>query len=99
MQHLAHLSLFQDISQWLPSLPGRARTSSKGYPNTLNEVKCRTSKYTSSFFPNCVKAWNDIEENIRNCDTIISKYKRKLLILVELNTFSNLGWVQVYEVP
>ena len=35
-----------------------------------NEVKCRTSKYMNSFFPNCVKAWNNIDENIQNCDTI-----------------------------
>ena len=25
-------------------------------PNTRNEVKCRTSKYMNSFFPNCVEA-------------------------------------------
>ena len=70
------------------------------------EVKCRTSKYMNSFFPNGVKGWNNIDENIRNCDTL-SKYKRKIfllyvlandpfsgfMILVELNTFSNLGWV------
>ena len=44
--------------------------------NTLNEVKCRTRKYMNSFFPNCIEAWNNIDEILRNCDTI-SKYKRK----------------------
>ena len=39
-------------------------------PSILCEIKCRTSKYMNSFFPNCVRSWNNIGDELRNNEKI-----------------------------
>ena len=35
----------------------------------------------SSFFPNCVKFWNNLSDELRNCDSI-SKFKRSIFSIL-----------------
>ena len=48
-------------------------------PNPLHEIKCRTNNYMNSFFPNCVKSWYNIGDQLRNSVTL-SKFKIVSLI-------------------
>ena len=43
----------------------------------LNEMKCRTCKFSNSFYPDCVSLWNDTSDNIRNI-TSVTKFKSTL---------------------
>ena len=36
----------------------------------LHEIKFHTSKYMNSFFPNCVKSWNTIGDELHSRKTI-----------------------------
>ena len=49
--------------------PLREHTYSYQSPNTLHLIKCCTNKYMNSFFPSCTKIWNDIGDDLGNCDT------------------------------
>ena len=31
--------------------------------NTLHEIRCKTSRYTNSFFPDAINSWNNIIKN------------------------------------
>ena len=50
-------------------------------PKVLLEFECRTSKYMNSFFPHCVKMWNDIGEELRNCVSL-SKFNKALMSFI-----------------
>ena len=40
-------------------------------------MKCRTCKFSNSFYPDCVSLWNDTSDNIRNI-TSVTKFKSTL---------------------
>ena len=44
----------------------------------LHEIRCRTCKYSNSFYPDSVSLWNDTNDDIRN-STSLSKFKSNLL--------------------
>ena len=67
--------LYEHIPQLRIPIYGQRR------PKTLHEIKCRTAKYTNSFFPNCVKAWNNMCDEIRNSDSLMI-FKTKLFSLI-----------------
>ena len=50
-------------------------------PRVFREIFCRTDKYMNSFFPNSVKSWNNIDNSIRNSETI-GIFKKKLYSLI-----------------
>ena len=50
-------------------------------PTIFHEIKCRTSKYMHSFFPSCVKSWNNISNDIRN-SVSLCKFKSNLFSLI-----------------
>ena len=50
-------------------------------PKVLREINCRTNKYMNSFFPHCVKMWNDIGNEVRNCVSL-STFKNKIFSLI-----------------
>ena len=51
------------------------------HSNVFHDIKCRTSKYMQSFFPDCVKAWNKIDDEIRNSDSL-GIFKERLFTLI-----------------
>ena len=50
-------------------------------PKVLLEINCRTSKYMNSFFPHCVKVWNDIGDELRNCVSLCT-FQKSLVSLI-----------------
>ena len=49
--------------------------------NVLTAMRCRTTRYQNSFFPECTKAWNNIGVEFRSIDSL-SKFKKSLLCLI-----------------
>ena len=41
----------------------------------LNEMKCRTCKFSNSFYPDSVSLWNDTSDNIRNITSVTTRPK------------------------
>ena len=58
-------------------LPIYGQLVSRGF----HEIRCRTGKYMTSFFPHTVKTWNLIGEDFRSLDSL-SKFKSSLLSLI-----------------
>ena len=38
--------------------------------NTFHEIRCRSSRYMSSFFPNAINAWNNVITHFENIPSI-----------------------------
>ena len=53
----------------------------RGGANVYESNVERTIRFTSTYFQNCIKEWNQLDESIRSCQTI-SELKRKLIQLV-----------------
>ena len=49
-------------------------------PNIFREIRCRTTKYSNSFFPNSIKSWNIFLTNFENFPSF-TEFKRFLLTL------------------
>ena len=67
--------LYEHIPQIRIPIYGQRR------PKILHEIKCRTAKYMNSFFPNCVKSWNNMSDEIRYSDSLMI-FKTKLISLI-----------------
>ena len=38
-----------------------------GHPNTFHEIRCKTSRYKNSFFPDAINLWNNINYKFPKC--------------------------------
>ena len=43
---------------------------SQHYNNTFHEIRCRSSRYTSSFFPDAITSWNNVITHFDNIPSI-----------------------------
>ena len=46
-------------------------------PDILSEVRAKTNRYSNSFYPYCIKAWNNLDPAIRCLPTISPSKKTK----------------------
>ena len=67
------------LYEHIPSL--RIPIYGNSSPNIIHEIRCRTRKYMNSFFPNCVKSWNNIDDELRNSEAL-DRFKSNLLSLI-----------------
>ena len=58
--------------------------------NTFHEIKCKTSRYKNSFFPDAINSWNNIITNFQNVPTFTS-LKAHILSLIRPKTRSTFG--------
>ena len=49
--------------------------------NVIHEIKCRTNRYSGSFYPHSVKCWNDIGPELREASSL-SIFKANILKLI-----------------
>jgi len=49
--------------------------------NVLNEIRCNSSRYRNSFYPDSIKSWNLIGPELRNSQTILT-FKKHVLALI-----------------
>ena len=49
--------------------------------NSYYEIYCRTTRYMNSFFPDCIKKWNAIGNEIKACSSL-GIFKRNILALI-----------------
>ena len=54
----------------LPQPTGSQHTYATRNINNLKHIKCRTSRYRSSFLPSTILAWNKLTSNIKESITI-----------------------------
>ena len=59
------------LSDKLP--PIRRLLSRLGNTNTFHEIRCKTSRYMNSFFPDAIISWNNIITNFQNLPPFISR--------------------------
>ena len=52
-----------------------------GNTNTFHEIRCKTSRYKNSFFPDAIISWNNIITNFQNLPPFIS-LKSHILSLI-----------------
>ena len=45
-------------------------SQNNNYNNTFHEIKCRSSRYMNSFFPNAITAWNNVITHFDNIPSI-----------------------------
>ena len=50
-------------------------------PNIFPEVRAKTNRYSNSFYPYCIKAWNNLDPAIR-CLPTISQFKKAVVQLI-----------------
>ena len=58
--------------------------------NIYHDIPCRTIKYKNSFFPNAIKTWNCLTENIQAC-TNLNHFIFNLISLVRPKPKSRFG--------
>ena len=58
--------------------------------NTFHRIRCRTSRYQNSFFPDAISSWNNIITNVQNIPPIIS-LKAHILSLIRPKIKSTFG--------
>ena len=61
--------------------------------NLIDNFKCRTESLKSSFFPQTIKDWNNLPDNIKNAPSLAS-FKRLLKTLPEYKAFSPPKWFE-----
>ena len=72
------LQIHKIVSNKTPSylkdkLPRHRRplySQNNNYNNTSHEIRCRSSRYMNSFFPNAITAWNNVITHFDNIPSI-----------------------------
>ena len=73
-----------DLRDKLP--PNRRRKNS----NTFHEIRCNTSRYKNSFFPDAIISWNNVITNSQNVPSFTS-LKGHILSLIRPKAKSTYG--------
>ena len=66
-------------------------------PNVFESSVKSTNRFTHTYFQNCVREWNQLDQSIRNCPTI-SGFKLQLVRLVRQTKKSTLGAHDIEQV-
>ena len=61
-----------------------------GNTNTFHEIRCKTSRYKNSFFPDAINSWNNIITNFQNLPPFTS-LKAHILSLIRPKIKSTFG--------
>ena len=53
-------------------------------PNIYHQISCNTARYKNSFFPDSIKAWDNVGATFHSC-TSLSNFKNQLCALIRPN--------------
>ena len=100
VRHWCILQIHKIVSNNMPSylndkLPRHRRPLyTKNNNNTFHEIRCRSSRYMSSFFPDAITSWNNVITNFDNISsfntlkdhisTLIRPKKKLILVYMTL---------------
>ena len=76
------------LSENLP--PKRRLLYGKVNPNIYQSIRCKTSRYRKSFFPDVIESWNNLDIDFHESETI-SIFKKKINVLIRPNAKSIFG--------
>ena len=73
------MDLLRYLNENLP--PKRRLLYSNDNPNVYYQVSCNSSRFKNSFFPNSIKAWNNLGHKFYSC-TSLSTFKNLVLTFI-----------------
>ena len=81
--------------------PKRRLLYGNNNPNVYYQVSCNSSRFKNSFFPDSIKAWNNLGHKFHSC-TSLSTFKSQILTFIRSSRFethfSMKGWPKVIKI-
>ena len=64
----------------------------------IGQIRARTERFKSSFYPHCLKEWSILDPQIRN-DPFVDAFKKYIVLIVRPNAKSIFGMYDQIGLP